>query len=244
MIQFYAPDIADTPTLPESDSQHAVRVLRLREGDELTVVDGKGRRYRCVITGAHQRHTTVEILSSETLLPSWSGEIVAAVAPSKHLDRMEWMTEKLTEIGVDRIIPLLCRRSERRELKPERLEKIAVAAMKQSLKAVLPVVEPMTPVGEVTARYAGAQALIAYCDRSIPRRELVATYRSGAPVTAIMIGPEGDFAPEEIKAALDAGWKPVALGPERLRTETAALRAVDAIHILDQYRSITDNPEI
>lgn len=175
MIQFYAPDIADTLTLPESDSQHAVRVLRLREGDELTVVDGKGRRYRCVITGAHQRHTTVEILSSETLLPSWSGEIVAAVAPSKHLDRMEWMTEKLTEIGVDRIIPLLCRRSERRELKPERLEKIAVAAMKQSLKAVLPVVEPMTPVGEVTARYAGAQALIAYCDRSIPRRELVAT---------------------------------------------------------------------
>ena len=121
----------------------------------------------------------MEILSSETLLPSWSGEIVAAVAPSKHLDRMEWMTEKLTEIGVDRIIPLLCRRSERRELKPERLEKIAVAAMKQSLKAVLPVVEPMTPVGEVTARYAGAQALIAYCDRSIPRRELVATYRSG-----------------------------------------------------------------
>lgn len=241
MIQFYAPDIASTLTLPESDSQHAVRVLRLREGDELTVVDGRGRRYRCVITGAHQRHTSVEIISSEMVAPSWSGEIVAAVAPSKHLDRMEWMTEKLTEIGVSRIVPILCRRSERRELKPERLEKIAVSAMKQSLKTVLPIVEPLTPVEEIIARYAGAQSFIAYCDRTIPRRELVEAYRIGSPVTAVMIGPEGDFAPEEIASAIGAGWQPVALGPERLRTETAAFRAVDTIHVLDQYKSLKDN---
>lgn len=241
MIQFYAPDIASTLTLPESDSQHAVRVLRLREGDELTVVDGRGRRYRCVITGAHQRHTSVEIISSEIVAPSWSGEIVAAVAPSKHLDRMEWMTEKLTEIGVSRIVPILCRRSERRELKPERLEKIAVSAMKQSLKAVLPTVEPLTPVEEIIARYAGAQSFIAYCDRTIPRHELVESYRTGCPVTAVMIGPEGDFAPEEIASAIGAGWQPVALGPERLRTETAAFRAVDTIHVLDQYMSLKDN---
>ena len=233
MIQFYAPDIASTLTLPESDSQHAVRVLRLREGDELTVVDGRGRRYLCVITGAHQRHTSVEIISSDTVAPSWSGEIVAAVAPSKHLDRMEF--------GVSRIVPILCRRSERRELKPERLEKIAVSAMKQSLKAVLPVVEPLTPVEEIIARYAGAQSFIAYCDRTIPRRELVESYRTGMPVTAVMIGPEGDFAPEEIASAIGAGWQPVALGPERLRTETAAFRAVDTIHVLDQYMSLKDN---
>ena len=236
MIQFYAPDIASTLTLPESDSQHAVRVLRLREGDELTVVDGRGRRYRCVITGAHQRHTSVEIISSEVVAQSWSGEIVAAVAPSKHLDRMEWMTEKLTEIGVSRIVPILCRRSERRELKPERL-----SAMKQSLKAVLPIVEPLTPVEEIISRYAEAQSFIAYCDRTIPRRELVEAYRTGMPVTAVMIGPEGDFAPEEIASAIGAGWQPVALGPERLRTETAAFRAVDTIHVLDQYMSLKDN---
>ena len=113
--------------------------------------------------------------------------------------------------------------------------------MKQSLKAVLPVVEPLTPVEEIIARYAGAQSFIAYCDRTIPRRELVESYRTGMPVTAVMIGPEGDFAPEEIASAIGAGWQPVALGPERLRTETAAFRAVDTIHVLDQYMSLKDN---
>ena len=162
-----------------------------------------------------------------------------AVAPTKHLDRMEWLVEKAVETGVNRIIPLLCRHSERKELKTERLEKIAVAAMKQSLKAVMPVIDPLTPVEQVIAAFTNYQRFIAYCDRSIPRILLAANYTPGRPAIA-MIGPEGDFSPEEIRSALDTGWTPVSLGPCRLRTETAALTALQTFHIIDQASSCND----
>lgn len=232
MIQFYAPDIASTLALPESDSAHATRVLRLKAGDEIRAIDGKGTAYNCRITAPHQRRTLVEILSTEAMPLPWSQEFVIAVAPTKHLDRMEWFVEKAVESGVNRIIPLLCRHSERRELKTERLEKIAVAAMKQSLKGVLPAIDPLTPVGEVLEKYADSQRFIAYCDRTIPRRLLACEYHPGKSAIAL-IGPEGDFAPEEIRLALDSGWMPVSLGPCRLRTETAALTALQTFHILD-----------
>ncbi|MDE6279430.1 MAG: RsmE family RNA methyltransferase, partial [Paramuribaculum sp.] len=128
MIQFHAPDITTTLSLPESDSAHAVRVLRLTEGDEIQVIDGRGTSYLCRITVADRKKTCVEILSSTPMPLPWAQQIVVGVAPTKHLDRMEWMVEKLTEIGGNRIIPLLCRHSDRRELKTERLEKIAVSA--------------------------------------------------------------------------------------------------------------------
>ena len=236
MIQFYAPDILTDPTLPESDSGHCVRVLRKREGDTIEVIDGKGHRITCVITAAHPRHTTVEIVETVDVAPSWSNRITVAVAPTKHLDRMEWMVEKLTEIGVNRIIPLLCRHSERREIKVERLEKIAVAAMKQSLKATLPEIWPMTPISKVIGELDDPGRFIAYCDPSIPRRLLAREYRP-ATDTVILIGPEGDFSPEEIRSALDAGYRPVTLGDNRLRTETAAVVACDTCHIIDQYSS-------
>lgn len=233
MIQFYSPDIAETLMLPESDSKHAVRVLRMREGDELQVVDGRGTVYTCRLVDAHPKHAAVEIVETVSVPLPWSSRIAVAVAPTKHMDRMEWMVEKLTEIGVNDIIPILCRRSERRELKEERLEKIAVSAMKQSLKAVCPRVWPLTPLPEIFGLMPEAQRFVAYCDPSVPRLDMARECRAGLD-TVILIGPEGDFDPTEIRATLDAGFKPVTLGDNRLRTETAALYAVSMVHVIDQ----------
>lgn len=233
MIIFYAPDIEHTLTLPESDSQHAVRVLRMQPGAELTVIDGRGFSYRCRLLDAHSRHASVVIEAKEAMPLCWRQQLTVAVSPTKHNDRMEWLVEKLTEIGVNRIVPLLSKRSERKEIKVERLEKIAVAAMKQSLKAVLPVIEPMMPVRRFIEQCTVEQRFIAHCDEGSPRQLLSHLYR---PFTdaAIMIGPEGDFAPDEVELALSSGWLPVTLGDNRLRTETAALVGCDTFHIIDQ----------
>ncbi len=233
MIQFYAPDIETTGILPESDSQHCVRVLRMKEGDQIEIIDGKGFRYRCRLIEAHSKRASVEIIEKQHVPLTWENNIIIAVAPTKHLDRMEWMVEKLTEIGVNRIIPLLCRHSERKEIKVERLEKIAISAMKQSLKTTLPIISPMTPFKDVVAGINVAQKFIAYCDPTIPRRLLSKEYSANRD-TIIMIGPEGDFSIDEIKSALNNSYKPITLGDNRLRTETAAITACDTCHIINQ----------
>ena len=219
MIRFYAPDIKQCCELPESDSQHCVRVLRMREGQEIEVVDGRGGLFRCRIALANQHHTLLEIIEELELPKVWRPDLTVAIAPTKHNDRMEWLVEKLVEIGVDHIVPLRCERSERKDIKIDRLQKIAISAMKQSLKAILPDIQPTTPYMD--------------CDLSIPRllfsRELPA-----ATDTTILIGPEGDFSPKEITAALEAGFRPISLGDNRLRTETAALVAADTFHIINQ----------
>lgn len=237
MIQFFSPEIAETLLLPESDSSHAVRVLRLSQGDKIEVVDGKGNRYKCIITDAHQKKTRVEILEMEKIVPSWNKKITVAVAPTKHLDRMEWLVEKLTEIGFDRFVPLRCRFSERKELKSERLEKIAVSAMKQSLKATLPVIEEITPFSNFIENDKSEQKFIAYCNPDIPRRVLANEYDPLTSSVTILIGPEGDFSENEIDLALSSGYCPVTLGESRLRTETAALMACATFHIVDSISS-------
>ncbi|MDE6126511.1 MAG: 16S rRNA (uracil(1498)-N(3))-methyltransferase [Muribaculaceae bacterium] len=234
MIQFYAPDITSDPRLPDQEAAHCVKVLRHVPGDEITVVDGKGHRYRCRLTEATGKRAEAEIVESEVVAPYWRAAITVAVAPTKHLDRMEWLVEKLTEVGFDRFIPLLCRFSERKELKTERLEKIAVSAMKQSLKATLPEISPMTPFKKFIADTAGIpQRFIAHCDPAQPRRLLSREYDPSVEAL-VLIGPEGDFSPEEIRMALDAGFVPVSLGDARLRTETAALTACQTFHTVGQ----------
>lgn len=235
MIQFYAPDIATNNILPESDSQHCVRVLRMKEGDTLEIIDGKGYRYRCRLIDAHPKRAHIEIIEKNEIALSWRNNITIAVAPTKHLDRMEWMIEKLTEIGVNRFIPLLCRHSERKELKTERLEKIAVSAMKQSLKAHLPVINPMTPINKFLKQDTNPQKFIAYCDNTIERQLLSKKYNANIDTT-ILIGPEGDFSLDEIKSAIDTGYQPISLGDNRLRTETAAIVACDTCHIINQIK--------
>ena len=232
MIQFYSPDIAETLTLPESDSHHAVKVLRMREGDALQVIDGHGHLYTCRLTEAHAKHAAVQITECREQPLPWGQRLTVAVAPTKHLDRMEWLVEKLTEIGVNRIVPILCERSERRELKAERLRKIAVSAMKQSLKAWLPEVDELTPLRRVVETLHAPQRFVGYCDDSVERHDLASVYRP-ATDTVIFIGPEGDFSPTEIALLIDSGVAPVTFGDNRLRTETAALYAITACHVLD-----------
>lgn len=235
MIRFYAPDIAESGLLPESDSGHCVRVLRMRAGDSIEVVDGSGNLYHCELTDADPRGASVEIRSCESLPKSWEGMITIAIAPPKNADRMEWLVEKLVEIGVDRIVPLRCEHSERKSVNVERLRKIAVSAMKQSLKARCPEIPDTVPYDKFIEETPEGDRYIAYCDKNIPRQLLSRLYRAGSD-TCILIGPEGDFSPREIRQALDSGWQPVSLGDERLRTETAALVACDTCHIISQLQ--------
>lgn len=233
---FYCPDIATSPVLPESDSAHAVRVLRLGEGARLQVTDGAGSIYDCVLTGAHPKHAALEVVERHAAPLPWQGEITVAVAPTKSMDRMEWLVEKLTEIGVNRIVPLLCERSERREIKRERLEKIAVSAMKQSLKAVLPRIDEMTTPGRLLETIPGeVDCYMGYCDATTERIDLALAAVPGRD-TLVMIGPEGDFTPGEVEMLRGAGVRAVTLGPSRLRTETAALDAVMTLHVLERMR--------
>lgn len=238
MIRFYAPDIDSTFLLPESESGHAVRVLRRRPGDEVEAVDGRGTLYRCRLLDDNHRGAAVEIVERIRLPKVWKPYITVAVAPTKHADRMEWLVEKLVEIGIDRFVPLRCERSERKELKRERIEKIAVSAMKQSLKAVLPQIDETMPLKTFLAECAtsSAQKFVGYCDADTPRHLLAKAYTHGSDVS-LLIGPEGDFSPAEIKACLEAGFIPVTMGDNRLRTETAALVAADTIHIVNQVFS-------
>lgn len=235
MIRFYAPDIAINPVLPADESAHAVRVLRRKPGDDIEVVTGKGSLYMCRLVVDDHRGAVVEVVDRKDLPKVWQPCITVAVAPTKHADRMEWLVEKLVEIGVDRFVPVRCRRSERKELKPERLERIAVSAMKQSLKATLPIIEPTIPLLDFLKepRPENQQRFVGYCDADTPRQLLARAYTPGADAT-ILIGPEGDFDPEEILRAREAGFIPVTMGDNRLRTETAALVGCDTIHIINQ----------
>lgn len=236
MIQFFAPDIESTGILPDSESSHCCRVLRMKEGDEISVVDGKGGLFKCIIVSANPKHTVVNILSVERIKKEWQNEIILAVAPTKHSDRMEWLLEKIVEMGVDKVVLLRCRRSERKDMKPERLVKVMVSAMKQSLKANLPELEEMTDFNKfVKSVDPGVQKFFGYCDDSVKRNEFGECYHKDSSVV-VMIGPEGDFSPEEVKMAMESGFIPVTFGNTRLRTETAGLYAVAAIHVLDNLR--------
>ncbi len=236
MIQFYAPEIETELTLPEEEARHCIKVLRTRPGDLIEVIDGKGNRFSCRLTDDNPRHATVEIEAKTAIPLSWTTEITVAVAPTKNMDRMEWTVEKLTEIGINRIIPLHCRYSERKDIKVDRLQRIAVSAMKQSLKTVLPEITPMRSFKEIVQSCTADQKFIAYCDPSIPRKLLACEYRPVADSVLIFIGPEGDFSKEEISAAINAGFMPISLGENRLRTETAALVVCDTIHIINQLK--------
>lgn len=232
MIIFYAPDLLSTHELPEEESGHAIRVLRHQVGDEIEVVDGRGTWFHCRITIAHAKHCGVEVLSSESD-KHWPYGVEMVVAPTKNLDRMEWFLEKATEMGLDRFIPIKSRFSERKELKVERMKKIAVSAMKQSLKATLPVIDEMTDIKKVLEEPFDGQKFIAHCMDNQPRQLLSHLIRPGLNVR-ILIGPEGDFSPEEVQLAINNNYIPISLGEQRLRTETAALASVHTIHVINE----------
>lgn len=237
MHLFYAPDIAETLTLPEVESGHCVRVLRLTEGDEIGLVDGHGMFYRAAVSLAHAKRCAVKILEAKAQPLHWAGNIEIAIAPTKNLDRIEWFAEKAVEMGVNAIVPLLCRFSERKELKTERLEKILISAMKQSLKAVLPRLEEMTLFERYVSEPFQGQKFIAHCYADSERRLLSQCYEAGADAR-ILIGPEGDFSPEEVALAVACGYLPVSLGASRLRTETAGVVACHTLHTINEIAGL------
>lgn len=227
---FYAPLIAQTSQLPEQESLHCVKVLRMREGDKLTVTDGCGFFYDCTLVEAHPKHCTL-FINNCIAVNKKNFQLHIAFGPTKQMERNEWFVEKAVEIGIDRFIPLLSCYSERRELKKERLEKIAVAAMKQSKQAYLPQIEEMVHfVDCVTWPFEGRK-FIAHC-HDLPKKQLAQIDIKGENVL-ILVGPEGDFSEEEVALAVANGFEPVSLGETRLRTETACLVATHTIHVIN-----------
>ena len=245
MQLFYCKDMTDAgyATLDADESRHAVRVLRLRDGDEIHVTDGRGCLYRCRIVGADDRACGVECVEATVCENAGSGPVDSArmrprihlaVAPTKNPSRMEWLVEKAVEMGVGEITLLQCDHSERSFLKTDRLEKIAVSAMKQSLHTVLPVVRPAVKLSDWLGALSDPhiQKFIAHCEADNPRTPLADVLLPAADAV-VLIGPEGDFSADEIALALQAFFVPVSLGPSRLRTETAALYAVAAFNFVN-----------
>ena len=230
---FYAPLIDTDPVLPEEESAHCTKVLRLGRGAELNVTDGHGAFYRAVIEEAHPRHCRVTVVEHTVAPPLWTYGLHVAVAPTKNIDRTEWFLEKAAEVGIDSVTLLRCRYSERREVKMERLQRVLVAAMKQSGQARLPLLTGMTDFADFIARPAAADCrLIAHC-RASELPTMSTCYHPRGGDVLILIGPEGDFSAEEVTMAESAGYRGVSLGRTRLRTETAALAACHAIHVLN-----------
>ena len=227
MQLFYAPDIVPPlHTLGEEESKHCVRVLRMGAGDTLHLTDGRGTLYRARIVEAAPKHCTVEVVETIPDYERLPYTLTMAVAPTKNIDRFEWFLEKAVEVGVTRIVPLLCDHSERRSINDERARRIVVSAMKQSLKAFLPQIDPMTRFADLVASTFAPVRLIAHCAATgQPKAYLPRAIEKGAPAV-ILIGPEGDFSPEEINFALENRFTAVTLGDQRLRTETAAVAAV------------------
>lgn len=228
---FYSPDIVDNPTLSEQESQHCSKVLRMRDGDKLIVTDGKGYYYTCTLINSHPKHCIVSIDSKQYSPKSWDFKLQIAYSPTKNMDRNEWFVEKATEIGIDTISLLKCQYSERKELKQERLNKIAISAMKQSKQAILPDIKELITFEEFIKQPFDGAKYIAHCYEG--QKEIITqSYKKGSDAL-ILIGPEGDFSKEEVDNAIDNNFIPVSLGRNRLRTETAALYACQTFHILN-----------
>ena len=232
MYLFYCPDIETKQTLSEEESGHCVRVLRYTAGDEILITDGKGTTYTARITNPHPKHCDFEIISREKQQPHHTFHLHIAVAPTKNIERLEWAIEKCVEIGVDEITPLLCRFSERKQLRTDRLEKIILSAAKQSLTPYLPVLHELTPYDAFIQSQTQGQKFIAHCYKD-DKRVLKEEIEKGRDVL-VLIGPEGDFSEQEVELALSHGFIPVSLGNSRLRTETAAVVACHTAILLNE----------
>lgn len=228
---FYSPDILVRQELPAEEAAHCARVLRMTEGDRIQITDGRGSFYEAELTLVSPKRCLFRILNQETPEPLWRGHLHIAMAPTKNMDRVEWFAEKATEIGFDELTFLNCRFSERKVIKTERVEKILVSAVKQSLKPTKPILNEMMDFAKFVKLPHSGQKFIAHCydDMGGEKTLLKQVVKSGEDAL-VMIGPEGDFSREEVQLAMECGFQPISLGRSRLRTETAALVAC---HILN-----------
>lgn len=235
MQLFYHPELlpqSDTCTFDAIESQHIVRVLRKREGDILWITNGKDYLFQSEITLAHDKRCKVKVLKATEQKSQRNYYLQLVIAPTKNMDRLEWFAEKATEIGVDEIVPIICEHSERKVLKIDRLEKVIIAAMKQSAQYTLPVLrEPIGFVEWVNQPFEG-QRFIAHCEET--ERQSFQKEIEPRQKVQVFIGPEGDFSTKEIALALQKGIKPVTFGTNRLRTETAGVVAVHTVALLNE----------
>lgn len=232
MHVFYTPDIDSNLELPSEEAAHCVKVLRLTEGDNITLTDGKGFFYEASIAFISNKKCIVNILEKEEQDKFWNGHLHLAMAPTKNMDRIEWFAEKATEIGFDELSFLNCRFSERKVIKNERIDKILVSAIKQSLKATKPILNEMTDFNKFVKKDFSGQKFIAHCYEG--EKPLLKDVIIPGQDALVMIGPEGDFSQEEVKLAIDNGFVPISLGKSRLRTETAALVACHIMNLTNQ----------
>ena len=225
---FYVPKAGELDELPQEEAQHAIRVLRLVEGDEIFLMDGEGVFFRAEVTLAQGKHCHYRIIESIPQEKGWKGHLHIAMAPTKMMERVEWMVEKATEIGVDEFSFPLCKFSERKQMRKDRVEKIVVSAVKQSRKPWMPVVNDMMPFSEIIKKH--PKGFICHCYDEVPRTDFFEEINNANigedEEVMVLVGPEGEFSIEEVKMAVEAGYKSVSLGSARLRTETAGLSAV------------------
>ena len=247
---FYVPEADKLTELPHDEAQHAIRVLRLKEGDTIYLMDGKGTFYKAEVTMVSSKHCAYNIMETIPQQRPWQGRLHIAMAPTKMMERTEWMAEKATEIGVDEFSFLECQFSERRNMRTDRIDKIVVAATKQSRKAWKPVVNDLQSFRSFIEQPREGLKFICHCYDEIERKDLFETLKSleslesfgslkttkvPAPVPVnvpvpvnltVLVGPEGDFSIDEVRLAMEHGYISTSLGSQRLRTETAALSAV------------------
>ena len=241
---FYVPNATDVDRLPQEEAAHATRVLRLKEGDSIFLIDGEGGIHQAVVTIATNKQCQYKITNTTTL-PQSENRIHIAIAPTKMMERMEWMAEKATEIGIDELTFLESQYSERRTMRCDRIEKTVISAMKQSRKAWMPVINDLMPLKDFLDAPREGRKFICHCHNEIPRTSLQrkmeevqssmfkgssSSMANGQSFT-VLIGPEGDFSKEEVEYALEHGYESVSLGESRLRTETAALVALMTIRV-------------
>ena len=234
---FYVPDAANQVELPAEEATHALRVLRLKGGDEIFLMDGEGSFFRAEVTAASNKRCLYEIKEEMPQQRAWKGHIHLAIAPTKMMERIEWMAEKATEIGFDELSFLNCQFSERKVVKTPRIDKIVISAVKQSHKAWKPVVNELVSFKEFIQTPRPGRKFICHCYEEVEKKdfftEISGIQNADAPDAdiTVLVGPEGDFSIDEVRLALENGYESVSLGTSRLRTETAGLVAVHMVHI-------------
>ena len=247
---FYVPDAANQVELPAEEATHALRVLRLKGGDEIFLMDGEGSFFRAEVTAASSKRCLYEIKEEMPQQRAWKGHIHLAIAPTKMMERIEWMAEKATEIGFDELSFLNCQFSERKVVKTPRIDKIVISAVKQSHKAWKPVVNELVSFKEFIQTPRPGRKFICHCYEEVEKKDFFteisriqgedASVASDASVVSdaditVLVGPEGDFSIDEVRLALENGYESVSLGTSRLRTETAGLVAVHMAHIARRF---------
>ena len=231
MRLFYQPHIGSgADYLDAEESRHCAKVLRLKPGDPIHVVDGSGWLYHCCLTRVDTRKCFFNITEKHFEKPN-DYHIHIAIAPTKNLDRLEWFVEKSVEIGIDRISPILCQQSERKTLKTDRLKRKMVSAMKQSLKFRIPEISELLPFEHILNNTGDVEKFIAHVG-DVPVHHLINTAKGGRQYL-VLIGPEGDFSQKEIEKATSLGFKTVSLGDSRLRTETAGIAACHILNLIN-----------